>query len=224
MMLHIPRVIDPVQLGVIQGALKQARFVDGKLSAGMAAEKVKRNEEMDQHTETAIQLSKIIIGNLYNHAIFRSAAMPLRVATPFFARYRPGMTYGDHIDDPVMGGDAQRFRCDIATTVFLNAPEEYVGGELLIRTQFGDQRIKLPAGDAVVYPASSLHQVAEVTKGERLVAVTWIQSMIREPAKREILHELNLAREKLLQESSSGDTAKQVDHAYTNLVRMWAEV
>lgn len=224
MMLHIPRVIDPVQLGVILGALKQARFVDGKLSAGMAAEKVKRNEEMDQHTETAIQLSKIIIGNLYNHALFRSAAMPLRVATPFFARYRPGMTYGDHIDDPVMGGDAQRFRCDIATTIFLNAPEEYAGGELLIRTQFGDQQIKLPAGDAVVYPASSLHQVAEVTKGERLVAVTWIQSMIREPAKREILHELNLAREKLLQEPASGDTAKQVDHAYTNLVRMWAEV
>jgi PKHD-type hydroxylase len=224
MLLHIPRVIDSIQLGVIQGALKQSKFVDGKLSAGMVAEKVKRNEEVDQHTDTAVQLSKIIIGNLYHHAVFRSAAMPLRVATPFFARYRPGMTYGDHIDDPVMGGDGQRFRCDIATTVFLNEPEEYVGGELLIRTQFGDQKIKLPAGDAVVYPASSLHQVAEVTEGERIVAVTWVQSMIREPAKREILHELNLAREKLLHESAAGETGKQVDHAYTNLVRMWAEV
>jgi PKHD-type hydroxylase len=224
MLLHIPRVIDSIQLGVIQGALKQSKFVDGKLSAGMVAEKVKRNEEVDQHTDTAVQLSKIIIGNLYHHAVFRSAAMPLRVATPFFARYRPGMTYGDHIDDPVMGGDGQRFRCDIATTVFLNEPEEYVGGELLIRTQFGDQKIKLPAGDAVVYPASSLHQVAEVTEGERVVAVTWVQSMIREPAKREILHELNLAREKLLHESAAGETGKQVDHAYTNLVRMWAEV
>ena len=224
MLLHIPRVIDSLQLGVIQGALKQSKFVDGKLSAGMVAEKVKRNEEVDQHTDTAVQLSKIIIGNLYHHAVFRSAAMPLRVATPFFARYRPGMTYGDHIDDPVMGGDGQRFRCDIATTVFLNEPEEYVGGELLIRTQFGDQKIKLPAGDAVVYPASSLHQVAEVTEGERIVAVTWVQSMIREPAKREILHELNLAREKLLHESAAGETGKQVDHAYTNLVRMWAEV
>ena len=224
MLLHIPRVIDSIQLGVIQGALKQSKFVDGKLSAGMVAEKVKRNEEVDQHTDTAVQLSKIIIGNLYHHAVFRSAAMPLRVATPFFARYRPGMTYGDHIDDPVMGGDGQRFRCDIATTIFLNEPEEYVGGELLIRTQFGDQKIKLPAGDAVVYPASSLHQVAEVTEGERVVAVTWVQSMIREPAKREILHELNLAREKLLHESAAGETGKQVDHAYTNLVRMWAEV
>ena len=224
MLLHIPRVIDSIQLGVIQGALKQSKFVDGKLSAGMVAEKVKRNEEVDQHTDTAVQLSKIIIGNLYHHAVFRSAAMPLRVATPFFARYRPGMTYGDHIDDPVMGGDGQRFRCDIATTIFLNEPEEYVGGELLIRTQFGDQKIKLPAGDAVVYPASSLHQVAEVTEGERIVAVTWVQSMIREPAKREILHELNLAREKLLHESAAGETSKQVDHAYTNLVRMWAEV
>ena len=224
MLLHIPRVIDSLQLGVIQGALKQSKFVDGRLSAGIVAEKVKRNEEVDQQTDTAVQLSKIIIGNLYHHAVFRSAAMPLRVATPFFARYRPGMTYGDHIDDPVMGGDGQRFRCDIATTVFLNEPEEYVGGELLIRTQFGDQKIKLPAGDAVVYPASSLHQVAEVTEGERIVAVTWVQSMIREPAKREILHELNLAREKLLHESAAGETSKQVDHAYTNLVRMWAEV
>jgi PKHD-type hydroxylase len=179
---------------------------------------------MDQNTEIAQHLSKILMGNLYNSTMFRSAALPLRVAQPFFARYGKGMTYGYHIDDPVMGGDMQKFRCDVATTVFLNSPDEYEGGELFVQTPFGNQTVKLPAGDAVVYPASSLHKVAEVTKGERIVAVTWIQSMVRDPAKRELLYELNLAREKLIQTAPKDDTTAQVDHSYTNLVRMWSEV
>lgn len=224
MLLQIPNVIDQPQLDVILPALKSATFVDGKLSAGMAAKKVKNNLEMDQASDVAQKLSKIVMGNLYNSPVFRSAALPLRVAMPFFARYSKGMTYGDHIDDPVMGGDVQKFRCDVATTVFLNAPDEYEGGELVVRTAFGDQKIKLPAGDAVVYPASSLHHVAEVSKGERIVAVTWIQSMVRDPAKRELLHELNQAREALLQDSADPQVTAQVDHSYTNLVRMWAEV
>lgn len=224
MLLQIPQVIDQAQLDIILPALSGARFVDGKLSAGMAAKKVKNNQEMDQSSDVALKLSKIVMGNLYNHPVFRSATLPLRVAMPFFARYGKGMTYGDHIDDPVMGGDVQKFRCDVATTVFLNRPEEYDGGELVIRTPFGDQLVKLAAGDAVVYPASSLHHVAEVSRGERLVAVTWIQSMVRDPSKRELLHELNQARESLLQTASGSEVSAKVDHSYTNLVRMWAEV
>lgn len=223
MLLTIPSVIDKNQLGVIQQALRDAPFINGKLSAGMQAEKVKNNEEVDQASEMAQQLSKILLGNLYHNPVFRNAALPHQVATPFFARYGKGMTYGDHIDDPVMGQE-QRFRCDVACTVFLNDPDEYDGGELTVRTPFGDQLVKLPAGDAVVYPASSLHRVAEVTKGHRLVAVTWIQSLVRDPAKRELLYELNLARERLMQESPDAGETAQVDHSYTNLVRMWAEV
>ncbi len=223
MMLQLRHVIDAGQLKVIRQALKDAPFVDGKLSAGMRAKQVKSNQELAQESEIANALNKIVMGNLYNSPEFRSAALPHRVATPYFAKYSPGMTYGDHIDDPVMG-DAQRFRCDVACTVFINDPSDYDGGELVVRTTFGDKTVKLPGGDAVVYPASSLHQVAPVTRGERLVAVTWIQSLVRDPAKRELLYELNLAREKLMHDAPSADETSHVDHAYTNLVRMWAEV
>lgn len=223
MTLKISSLIDNQQMEIISAALAEARFIDGKLSAGKHAEKVKTNQEMDQTTETAIQLSKIIVGNLYSSAVFRSAVLPLRTATPFFAKYSTGMAYGDHIDDPVMG-EGQRFRCDVATTIFLNHPDEYEGGELVIRTPFGDQEAKLAKGDAIIYPASSLHHVNEVMKGERIVAVTWTQSMVRDASKRELLHELNQAREKLILTSPDEEETAQVDHSYTNLVRMWSEV
>lgn len=223
MLLKIPGIIEPSQLVIMQQALKEAPFIDGKLSAGITAKKVKHNLEVDQSTEMAQQLSRILLGNLHHNETFRNAALPLRTATPFFASYGKGMAYGDHIDDPVMGQDI-RFRCDVACTVFFNNPDEYEGGELIIRTSFGDQMVKLPAGDAVLYPASSLHQVSEVTSGTRLVAVTWIQSMVKEPSKRELLYELGLAREKLLCEKPGADETAQVDHSYTNLVRMWSEV
>jgi PKHD-type hydroxylase len=134
------------------------------------------------------------------------------------------MQYGDHIDDPVMGGQGGQFRADIAVTIFLNATSDYEGGELIINTTFGEQKVKLEAGDAVLYPASSLHRVAPVTQGERLVTVIWLQSMIRDPARRELLYELDQARNKLLQNNPDATETKQVDHAYTNLVRMWSEV
>jgi len=223
MLLTIPNVIDSGQLAVMQQALKEAPFIDGKLSAGKAAQQVKSNQEVDQTSDMAQQLSRILLGNLHHNEIFRNATLPHKTATPYFARYSKGMTYGDHIDDPVMGQE-QRFRCDIACTVFMNNPEEYEGGELIIRTNFGNQTVKLPSGHAVIYPASSLHRVAEVTQGERIVAVTWIQSLIRDPSRRELLYELNLAREKLMQKKPEAEETAQVDHSYTNLVRMWADL
>ncbi len=224
MLLHIPGVIAPEQLPIVLDALNHARFIDGKLSAGLAARQVKRNEELDQHDEIATHLGKIVIGSLYHNPVFRSAALPHRIATPFFARYTKGMAYGDHIDDPVMGAGGERYRSDVAITVFLNDPDDYQGGELVINTNFGARAVKLPAGDAVIYPASSLHHVAEVTNGERLVAVAWAQSLVRDPARRELLHELNHAREKLLRESPGSPETAQVDRSYVNLVRMWSEL
>ena len=123
-----------------------------------------------------------------------------------------------------MGPAGGRYRSDVSCTVYLNGPDGYDGGELVINTTFGTREVKLPAGDAVLYPSSSLHHVAPVTRGERLVAVTWIQSMVRDAARRELLHELNQAREKLLVERPQAEETAQVDHAYVNLVRMWAEV
>lgn len=223
MLLQLEKVIDTAQLDVIGQALKQALFVDGKLSAGVRARRVKNNREIDKHSQEAAYLQKIIMGNLQAHSAFRSAALPHRVATPLLARYEPGMTYGEHIDDPIMG-ESVRFRCDVACTVFLNGPDLYDGGELVIRTSFGEHAVKLAAGDAVLYPASSLHHVAPVTRGERLVAVTWVHSMIREAHKRELLYELSLAREQLMASSPEALETTQVDHTYVNLVRMWADV
>ena len=223
MLLEIPAVLDPPQLEVVRQALAQATFVDGRLSAGPAAGRVKRNEELDPGEKRSEYLGKIVVGNLYNSATFRNAALPQRISEPFFSRYRPGMAYGAHIDDPVMGS-GMRYRCDVAVTVFLNEPESYEGGELVIRTSFGEHRVKLAAGGAVVYPASSLHSVAEVTRGTRLAAVAWIQSLVRDPGRRELLYELNLAREALLATRPDAEETARVDHAYVNLVRMWAEL
>lgn len=223
MLLQIPNVIPQDKLTVIRAILANAKFVDGKLSAGMAAERVKHNEEMAADAKELQQLNTLVMGSLVQHPLYQSAALPTKIASPFYARYRPGMTYGDHVDDPVMGPPQGRYRSDVSTTVFLNEPAEYEGGELVIRTPFGDQQMKLPAGHAVVYPSSSLHHVAEVSQGVRLVAVTWAQSMVRDAARRELLYGLNLARESLLKQRPEEEETKRVDVAYVNLIRMWAE-
>lgn len=223
MLIRIPHLLSQQQLDKAQQALSKARFVDGKLSAGMAAKRIKNNEELAMDQTQVNELNNIVMGNLVRHPVYKNAALPHRIAVPYYARYTPGMFYGDHVDDPVMGTD-DRYRSDISITVFLNAPEEYRGGELVIRTSFGEQQVKYAAGDAVMYPSSSRHHVDEVTEGERLVAVTWLQSMVRDPARREILYGLSLAREKLLRRAPDADETAHIDTAYVNLVRMWADI
>lgn len=224
MLLTIPGLLNSAQVQKVHELLADAEFVDGKLSAGFAASRVKNNEEMRQEPERMQLLVRILMASLGHNERFRFGALPHRVADPIFARYRPGMTYGDHVDDPIMGSTGPRFRSDVSMTIFLNPPETYDGGELLMRTPFGDRQVKLPAGDAVIYPSSSLHQVAEVTRGERLVALTWVQSYVREPAQRELLYELNQAREVLLKEAPIAEHTALIDRSYANLVRMWSDL
>ncbi len=224
MLLTIPELLNPAQLAKIHETLAGATVVDGKLTAGFAAARVKRNEELQPEPERMRRLVRIIMASLGHHPTFRFGVLPHRVADPIFARYRPGMNYGEHVDDPIMGSGGPRFRSDVSMTIFLNPPEAYEGGELLIRMPFGEQKVKLSAGDAVIYPSSSLHRVTEVGRGERLVALTWIQSYVRDPAQRELLYELNLARERLLQDAPTDITTNYVDRSYANLLRMWGEV
>jgi PKHD-type hydroxylase len=223
MLLRIPSVLDRDQLSAIHKLLAHATFVDGRLSAGRAARRVKHNEEVGSDAAELDELNRIVMGSLVRHPIYLNGALPHRIAAPYYVRYVPGMAYGDHVDDPVMG-PGPRYRSDIAITVFLSDPQSYDGGELAIHTAFGERSVKLPAGDAVMYPASSLHRVSEVTRGERLVAITWVQSLVRDPVKRELLYELNLAREKLLDTSPDAEETVRVNTAYVNLVRMWAEL
>jgi PKHD-type hydroxylase len=198
MLLEIPRVLTERELQAVRQILDNAHFVDGKLSAGIAAKRVQ-------------------------HDVYRAAALPMRVAAPFYARYSEGMSYGDHVDDPIMQAQGP-YRSDISITIFLSEPGEYEGGELVVNTQFGPREVKLPAGYAVMYPSSSVHHVNEVTRGTRLVAVTWLQSLIRDPAKRELLYDLYQVREKLLASAPDDEDTKKIDRTYVNLVRMWGDV
>ena len=223
MLTRIKGVLDRSQLETIERLIAGGRFADGRGSAGAAAKRVKLNEELALDPARMSELNNLVMGNLVRHAVFRSPAMPRKTAIPYYARYLPGMAYGNHVDDPIMGqGDL--YRSDVSVTVFLNEPQDYDGGELCILTAFGDQQVKLPAGDAVIYPSSSIHRVAEVTRGERLVAVSWIQSLVREPDRRALLHDLNQAREALLQERPDAPETAQVNQSYINLVRMWSDV
>lgn len=224
MLVTIPNILDQQRIDYVRQVLDNAKFVDGTLSAGMAAKRVKNNEELSADEQQMQQLNNLVMGSLVQHDEFKAAAIPFRVAAPYYARYNKGKKYGEHVDDPIMGMAGQQYRSDVSTTVFLNEPDEYEGGELVISTSFGEQKIKLAAGSAVVYPSSSLHHVAEVTGGTRLVAVTWAQSMIRDPAKRELLYTLNQARESLLKSRPDDIETKQIDISYVNLFRMWSEL
>ena len=222
MLVEIPGLLNQAQLDKLREVADRVGFVDGRATAGMAAGRVKRNEELTPDLQAGQLVNRVLMSALGHSPRFRSAALPNRMADFIIARYHPGMTYGDHVDDPIMGGG--KFRTDVSMTVFLNPPDSYDGGELVVRTTFGDRRVKLNAGDAVVYPSASVHHVAEVTRGERLVALTWIQSFVRDAARRELLYELDLAREYLLKTDPDAETTKYVDRSYANLLRMWGEV
>ena len=223
MLITLDAVLNKEELAVANDLLSRGSFEDGKLSAGQEAVRVKNNLELSGQDDLITPLNNLVMGKLIQHPVYLAAALPLKIAAPYYAKYSQGMSYGSHVDDPVMGPVGQRYRSDLSITVFLNEPDDYDGGELVIQTSFGEQTTKLKAGDAVMYPSSSTHRVAEVTKGERIVAVTWLQSMVRDPGKRELLYNLHQARENLLKNDPDSVTTQQVSNSYVNLVRMWSD-
>jgi len=223
MLASIDHLISAQNLTKIRQLLEDSPFVDGKLSAGMVARGVKNNQEMNPQSAHFQQLNELVMSNLVRHPEYKAAAWPKRVAAPFYARYEPGMEYGEHVDDPVMGqGDL--YRTDVSTTIFLSEPDEYKGGELVIRDTYGERKIKQAAGSAVVYPSHSRHYVAPVTKGVRYVAVTWAQSTVRDPSRREMLYELNQAREMLYKELPDSEATRKISATFNNLVRRWVDI
>jgi PKHD-type hydroxylase len=224
MLIIIPEVLNKEELAVVRDYTSRANFADGKLSAGSEASSVKNNSEMQSSAQAMAQLNNLVMGNLVKHPVYLAAALPAKIAAPYYAKYSNGMFYGNHVDDPVMGPPGQRYRSDLSITIFISEPDEYEDGELTIQTSFGEQSVKLAAGNAVMYPSSSTHRVNEVTDGERLVAVTWLQSMVRDPTQRELLYKLHLAREILLENAKEKEETELVSNAYVNLVRMWSEI
>lgn len=212
-------VLTPQELAHVRQALDQTTFVDGRATAGWHAREVKRNLQAQPGAATDA-LAALVQQALRRHPVFDLAVRPHRMRLPLFSRYQPGMTYGTHVDDAVMGTDPP-LRADIALTVFLSAPDDYDGGELVTDTTAGEQRFKLPAGCAVVYPASTLHRVEPVTRGERLAAIGWVQSLVRDAAQRELLFDLDTARRSLF--TREGKTAEfdLLSKSVANLLRMW---
>jgi len=224
MLVTIPDVLNKEDINVIQDLMTTANFHAGTSSAGNEAAHVKNNHEMHISDVEMGRLNNLLMGKLLKNPTYIATAFAAKIAAPYYAKYSKGMSYGNHIDDPVMGPANQRYRSDISITVFLNEPADYEGGELIINTAFGEQKVKLNAGDAVLYPSSSTHRVAEVTRGERLVAVTWLQSTVRDPAKREILYNLSQARETLIKTSAGSTELEQLSNGYVNLLRMWSDI
>ncbi len=223
MIACIGDVLSPEEIKKLRDEAALLPFVPGAETAGGRARRVKNNEQVSQKAEERKVLHEIVISALMRNKDFNRAALPKRVRPPLISRYRQGMAYGQHVDNALMGPKQARERSDVSITVFISDINEYDGGELIIHGSFGMQEVKLPSGSVVVYPSSSLHEVAEVTRGERLVAVTWAQSYVRDDRQREILASLAQVKDKMNAIAEDAFETDQVHHIYANLLRMWAE-
>jgi len=222
--LCLAGVLDCANLTRIGEILAKGAFVDGKLTAGWHARKVKENRQLGQGSE-AIQAGSIVVDALLRHEVFRSAVLPLKLRPVLFSRTDPDMSYGTHIDDAVMGSEAAMLvRSDVSVTVFLGDPAGYDGGELILESVGGEMGYKLEAGAAIAYPSTSLHRVSPVTHGRREVAVTWAQSMVRSAERREILFDLDTARRAIFKSGGKSAEFDLITKSYANLLRQWAEV
>lgn len=224
MILCIGNLLTDDQLLRIRAAMDDGEFQDGRKTAGWHARLVKNNEQMGANSPTVESLRQEVQKTLSKNALFQMAARPKKTTPVIFSRYRDGMTYGNHVDDPVMGQGENRLRTDLSFTLFLDEPESYDGGELVTDTTAGEQSYKLPAGSAVLYPSSTLHRVEPVTRGQRRVAIGWVQSTIRDPAQREVLFDLDTARRKLFEKDGKTQEFDLLTKSLANLQRFWSEV
>jgi PKHD-type hydroxylase len=222
MSVILQRVLEPDDLDRVRSELAELRWGPGKRTAGAAARGVKENLQADGGDARTQALERFVIEALRRHALFDIAARPARLSRLLFSRYQPGMTYGAHTDDALMGAGEDRLRTDLAFTLFLADQAAYEGGELVVQSALGEQAIKLDAGDAILYPAGSIHWVAPVRSGERAAAVGWVESFVADAAQREILFDLSIARMKLAQAGEARDELLKLDKSISNLLRMWA--
>lgn len=229
MLLHIPEILDIKKLAQIRAALVAAPWIDGKETVGAQGARVKRNRQLADASPLRQELGQIVLDALAASPLYFAAALPLRTLPPRFNCYEGGGSYGLHVDGSVMtiaspgGQHAGHLRSDIACTLFLSEPDEFDGGELVVSDTYGEHEVKLPAGDLIVYPASSLHQVRPVTRGARLASFFWVQSMIRDDSRRRLLFDMDVSIQTL---SSSGADEKAVlslTNIYHNLLRHWVE-
>ncbi|NGZ84785.1 Fe2+-dependent dioxygenase [Duganella aceris] len=226
MMLHIPDVLTAEQVATIRTRLAEADWVDGRATVGSQGAQVKQNRQLPENSPLARELGQIVLDALANNPLFFSAALPKRTCPPLFNSYAGGEHYGNHIDGSMrrIPTGNEWLRTDVSSTLFLSAPEEYDGGELIVEDAYGVHEVKLPAGDLILYPSTSVHRVEPVTRGARVCSFFWTQSMVRDDARRALLLELDRNIQSL--RGRLGDCAEMVGLTghYHNLLRQWADV
>ncbi|TWI00299.1 PKHD-type hydroxylase [Luteimonas cucumeris] len=226
MLLPIANVLTADQVAHCRARLDGADWADGRITAGYQSSKAKDNAQLPEDSAVARELGALVLEALSRNSTFFSAALPRRIYPPLFNRYAGGQSFGYHVDNAIRydrsRGGSDAVRTDLSATLFLSAPEEYDGGELVIEDTYGTQRIKLAAGDLVLYPGTSLHKVMPVTRGERVASFFWIQSLLREDAQRRLMFELDVSIRQLTQSVPDHAALVQLTGVYHNLLRRWA--
>jgi PKHD-type hydroxylase len=225
MLLAIPDVLNSEELTYCRQTLDKAEWVDGRVTAGHQSARTKNNRQVPEDHPAARELGDLVLRALERSSLFMSAALPLKVFPPLFNRYEGGEQFGNHVDNAIrqVTGTPHRVRTDLSATLFLAQPDEYDGGELVVEDTYGVHQVKLPAGQLILYPASSLHNVTPVTKGTRLASFFWIQSMVRDDGERTLLFDLDTAIQRLNEDVPGHPTAVQLTAVYHNLLRRWAD-
>ena len=227
MLLQVPQVLTAEQVAHCRERLAQAAWADGRVTAGYQSAKAKDNAQLPETDPVARELGQLILDALARNPTFFSAALPQRIYPPLFNRYSGGQSFGFHVDNAIRydrsRGGADAIRTDVSATLFLSAPEEYDGGELIIEDTYGTQQVKLAAGDMVLYPGTSLHKVTPVTRGERVASFFWIQSLLREDAQRRLMFELDVSIRRLTQDVPEHPALVQLTGVYHNLLRRWSD-
>lgn len=225
MIICVPNVLTAGELGTIHAELQSAPYVDGASTAGWSARGVKKNRQVAPNTNNYARLADIVRDAFMRNGMLQAALLPASATQVMFNRYDIGMEYGPHVDSPVMGGMGSAVRSDIAITLFLSDPQSYAGGELVMCNSGGmEYEFKLEAGAAIAYPANTLHHVKPVTRGARQAAILWVQSMVRDPARRELLWDLENAKRDIFGREGKSAAFDAVSRSHANLLRMWAEV
>jgi PKHD-type hydroxylase len=228
MMLHIPAVLSPALVERCRQELGGADWKDGRITAGHQSAQVKRNQQLPEQDACAQALGDLVLGALEQCPLLVSAVLPQRIFPPLFNRYDQEMSFGSHVDNAIRGftsasGGAARLRTDVSATLFLSDPDSYDGGELVVEDTYGSHAVKLPAGDLIVYPASSLHHVTPVTRGVRLASFFWVQSLVRAGDQRRLLFDLDMSIVELTRQVPSSPALVMLTGVYHNLLRAWAE-
>ena len=229
MLLHIPAVLAPAQLADMRAALASAEWIDGRATVGAQGAQVKRNQQLADRSPLGTQLGEVVLAALAANPLFHAATLPAKILPPRFNRYEGGGEYGFHVDGAVMGvagvdgQPASQLRSDVSCTLFLAEPDEYDGGELIISDTYGEHEVKLPAGDMIVYPSSSLHRVTPVTRGARIASFFWVQSLVRDAEQRRMLLELDASIQSLTATGAERESVLRLTNIYHNLLRRWAQ-